>query len=340
MLRTKNIRDNTYNIYIMFLIIPDAMFCLARGIHHTFIGLNDGLLPRGGVYEGYVFLWFFYFFTNSYVNAVVAYETNRLLNQSYKRMKAKPPKPKKVAIQVTVVYLLGILHALWWVLPGPFSPGHFKDGKRGIFKTASAEGGVFSSVGSICVGFFVIGSAIAYVIYIRIRMSVKRLLPKVGRTRVLSLFFMRIIIVFILFYLPNTVLNTIALILVESNPTGTFWTSQIGGLLTALQAIINLYMISFKPDIWEGLISAYKSSYLESFYRSGTSDAPEALKWEKDDVYDGCEGGETNGVLGIESDDNDVESDRSQNSSMGNNRISGIRMDGSIHSFPEEKDSS
>jgi len=135
-------------------------------------------------------------------------------------------------------------------------------------------------------------------------------------------------------------LNTIALILVESNPTGTFWTSQIAGLLTALQAIINLYMISFKPDIWEGLISAYKSSYLESFYRSGTSDSPEALKWEKDDVYDGCEGGETNGVLGIESDDNDVESDRSQNSSMGNNRISGIRMDGSIHSFPEEKDSS
>jgi len=259
-------------------------------------------------------------------------------------MKAKPPKPKKVAIQLTVVYLLGILHALWWVLPGPFSPGHFKDGKRGIFKTASAEGGVFSSVGSICVGFFVIGSAIVYVIYIRIRMSVKRLLPKVGRTRVLSLFFMRIIIVFILFYLPNTVLNTIALSLVETNPTGTFWTSQIGGLLTALQAIVNLYMISFKPDIWEGLIRAYRASYLESIYRFGTSDALETLeeskRWEKDDIYDRCEGGETNQVVGIEGGDhNDVESNRSQNSSMGNIRISGIRMDGSIQSFPEQKDS-
>jgi len=76
----------------------------------------------------------------------------------------------------------------------------------------------------------------------------KKLLPKSGKTRALSLFFMRIIIVYFLLYIPNTTLTAFLQDL-PGGPKVQFWVSAVMGILTAAQAFVNVYLIYYKDDI-------------------------------------------------------------------------------------------
>jgi hypothetical protein len=249
-LSKKAVRNNPFNTYIIFLILPDAMQTFETGFICTMKGMNEGLMaPLGdpnGVfktrYRTYMSILIFYWVSNLFLNAVIVYELNVLIAKSYKRIRYRPPTLKRIHKQVAVVYFFGILMVVWINLDVSWS---FYDMKS--YKFGSPDDGIFGQLGGAITVMSVLMIPVIYAIFIRIRIWKKKLLPKIGRTKVLSLFFMRIIAVFILGYLPSTGL-TIASAFIGS-PYSYFFFDRIPNLITALEALYTLHMVNYKDDI-------------------------------------------------------------------------------------------
>ena len=116
------------------------------------------------------------------MNAVVAYEVFELLKKSYQGVRVKPPTMKKVTIQAAVVYLYALIM---------FTVHYCLDGKMNMTIVAPI--------------YFMLsaGFPIIYLCYVCIIIWYRGLVPSLGgRLREISLYFFRIIVVFLVFWLP------------------------------------------------------------------------------------------------------------------------------------------
>ncbi|KAL3941325.1 MAG: hypothetical protein SGBAC_004299 [Bacillariaceae sp.] len=258
LLRKEKIRQSSYNVYIIFLILPDAFVNFtSHGLFNGFVALNGGndVFPPGYYYVD-VWSWFFYYNANCFLNGVVAYEINNLVLRSYARKRTNPPSLSRVYKQVAAVYLLATMAGLVMVVPYPWALYTITDSLKG---KGEMGGEVFDETTATGIGFGFMLLPMVYVVIVRIRIWWRDLLPKSGRTRTLSLFFMRIIIVFLIFYLPNTTLS--ALLPIVPDPNAKYWISVMMGLLTAGQGLVNLYMVYLKDDIREAVNEACRLSF-------------------------------------------------------------------------------
>jgi len=225
-----------------------------------------------------------------------------LVVKSFHRIKTTPPSTSTVCKQAGVVYAIGIFISTWYVLPVQWSPFHLAVTKQGDAKATfgSPEGGPFSPIVSMAIAFSVVIFPTGYVFFTGLRLWRKRLLPRSGRTRALSTFFLRIIVVFLVFYLPNTILS--AILTKESDKSGpkVFWLEEARYLFASLQALTTLYMVSTKDDILAALAESrrrlignwltdtFSVNFSSSIRTSVTiSGLPAAIsEWDQPDVYD------------------------------------------------------
>mmetsp|Transcript_4570 Transcript_4570/g.10821 ORF Transcript_4570/g.10821 Transcript_4570/m.10821 type:complete len:416 (-) Transcript_4570:190-1437(-) len=256
-LSNKTTRKSPFNVYVLFLMLPDALFTMINGGHYASRALETSLTPP---YEVSSFGFFFYFACNFYTNGVVTFEVHKLITQSNKRQRTPPPGLRRVYTQIAIVYLLATTLALWAALPVSWSLSHITDHEEGEGTTGSPPGGVFSYLAGVILiyGVGVIPPS-SYVVFVTIRVWRKKLLPRKGRTRALSLFFLRVIVVFVLFYFPNLML-TVVQYRADSSPSTVFWVRIVRGLLNAGQAFTTLYLISAKDDIREVIVHAYSKT--------------------------------------------------------------------------------
>ena len=244
-LSTKKVYTNTFNLYVAFLLLPDGLNNLMHGVFGILRVINCGGYPPlfGYVYEG---SQFFYFFCNFYLNVVVAYEIYSILERSSRRVRTGPPEMRKALLQIASVNFAAILFGIWGGLNVPWS--FFYKG----------DGGLFSTMGTMILFVSLMLIPIIYVVAIRIQIWRKDLLPKEGKTKTISIFFMRIMIVFFGFYVPNALLTQFA------QPFGTYRDASFFGverflqLLHALQAIVTLYMVAYKEDIRTAAVSNFR----------------------------------------------------------------------------------
>ncbi|KAL3941324.1 MAG: hypothetical protein SGBAC_004298 [Bacillariaceae sp.] len=258
LLRKEKIRQSSYNVYIIFLILPDAFVNLtSHGLFNAFVALNGGkdVFPPGYYYLD-VWSWFFYYYANCFLNGVVAYEINNLVLRSYARKRTNPPSLARVYKQVAAVYVLATILALFMVVPYPWALYTITDSLKG---KGHLGGEVFDETTAMAIGFGIMLLPMFYVVFIRLRIWWGNLLPKRGRTRALSLFFMRILVVFLIFYLPNTVL--VALLPEVPDPDAKYWISIMMGFFTAGQGLINLSLLYLKDDISEAVKEAWNLTF-------------------------------------------------------------------------------
>lgn len=156
----------------------------------------------------------------------------------------KPPKMKRLFIQVGCVYSMSILFALWGVLDVPWS---FYDSESDAFGSPRGEG-LFSGTAAIALIGALTMFPILFVAAIRIQIWRKKLMPNEGRTRTMYLFFERITIVFVAMYLPCVSLN-IVFVLLEPGGNAYYWTERAIHMIKALQASMTLYIVAYKGDI-------------------------------------------------------------------------------------------
>merc|ERR1712232_1310556 len=96
-------RKFTFNLYIIFAILPDSLCNGILGVSLFYEAFHDGAMP-GFLCSWMCFHLLFYYLSNLYVNAVIAKEVYTLVVNSYQRKRTVPPSMRTVICQVGIVY--------------------------------------------------------------------------------------------------------------------------------------------------------------------------------------------------------------------------------------------
>ena len=260
MLRDNERRNNSFNMYLFFIILPDALLNGTNGVDQIYEALTNGKHPHNifPLCEIDIGFNFFYYFTNVYMNAILAHEIYKLVIKSNQRKRANPPTTLRVLKQVFAVYLFTTLLSIWYMLDVPWSPFGFQNMTYCITKAGSPtssqdEKQIFSKTATSFMSYGLVLLPFLYVFCIGFVVWNRKLLPFRGRTRAISLYFFRIIVVFICLYIPNLVIAGIianrssSTINVYDNER--FWIYNITKILMPLQCIITIKSALVKDDV-------------------------------------------------------------------------------------------
>jgi hypothetical protein len=259
---------NSYNYYLILLAIPDlALNVFLIGLYGGYV--NQSYIPDYAGHVVYAFthdgeyipLDYAFVFgcstANLWMNAVVAHAVFVLLKKSHQGIRVKPPTIKKVTIQAAVVYMYG---AIMFVI-------HFL-----------ADGKINNTVAAPIYFIFSAGIPIMYLLYVCFVILYQGLIKSLGGSlRELSLYFFRIIVVFLVVWLPAISL------MVATGPVRTrdiikfsqelyfngvnhinelrpsLYTA--GLLLCSIQAIISTGLALTKADVRKSVINLLTLSY-------------------------------------------------------------------------------
>mmetsp|Transcript_58769 Transcript_58769/g.70721 ORF Transcript_58769/g.70721 Transcript_58769/m.70721 type:complete len:378 (+) Transcript_58769:280-1413(+) len=291
---SKDTRKASFNVYLVCLILPDMLLNLVYAI--AFIdgslqeNLDDGT-TRPSLCVLVNSFGYFYYISNLYLNAMVSYEIYKLVDRSNRMKKYYTPPLRMIYLRITYVYVFAIISSLWVVLEVPWSPYHFSDTDKGNCRSlaGSPNGGIFSKLAAMTVLFSVVMIPVIYVVYVRIKIWRGNLLPISGKTRALSEYFLRILVVYFFFYIPNIII--VIVILPRLVYPAYFWVRQLYFMLTPLQCIVTLYYAMKKDDIKKSvkqLLSRFVK-VLETCCITINIDNNDELsgqtEWEQDDIY-------------------------------------------------------
>src|SRR6056300_316892 len=82
----QKMRTNAFNLYVGFMIFPDALYAMTNGCLYLSKALSIPLFPP---YEVTVYVYFVNFVVNFYSNGVVTHEINKLIQQSNNRQRTQ-----------------------------------------------------------------------------------------------------------------------------------------------------------------------------------------------------------------------------------------------------------
>lgn len=186
-LATKKTRAIGFNIYIAFLLLPDALLNCALGCHN-FLWVSGDFCSYNKIP---LLIFCFYMLNSFYLNAVVAFEVYNLAWRSFMREKATPLSLRRVYSQIMFEYLFAaMLTVAHNIVKKDLNPCSRSDS---MLNANSSTGWIFYSISL---------PPIVYVIYVKFRTWHKELLPVGNKTRAVNIYFSRIIIVFVAFYIP------------------------------------------------------------------------------------------------------------------------------------------
>lgn len=137
----------------------------------------------------------------------MAYHIYDLLQKSAQRLRYKPPSRRQVIINSVLVYAWSAFLSSWifWDIL-PHQPG-LQNGLACLPVMYSSESMIFFFAVFVPV---LVGFPAMYVMYVAIRIWRLRLLPSSGSTRNVSIFIARLILVFIVMWVPSLILMFIA----------------------------------------------------------------------------------------------------------------------------------
>lgn len=183
-LRNQNTREKAQNIYLIGLMIPDLLVDLSQ-LLETICGLSGIPYPR--VLEMPVFE--FYFHANIWLNLVIAYRIFEILKATKQCRRIVAPTVKSVLKEIGIVYTITIL---WGIV-------------RGIEAARLVK---LHGMNDYLI-YFTIGSAFIYLSYISYTVHFEKLLQLNTHTRVMAIFFFRVIASFWCVWVPCLILYLI-----------------------------------------------------------------------------------------------------------------------------------
>ena len=233
-------RKQSWNIYLIMLSIPDAIYNLFRFLYDVIVikGLNTSIQTTWSVD------WF-YAVTNLYLNAVIVYQVHYFLRCVQKRARVPPPTIRLVLLQSFSVYLLGACCGIWM---------HYY---HTIGNTIAGIGNYprFLQIHKISLCAMVI-PPVLFVTILCIDVWYRQLIPNIegtastntnasynSRTRIISIYFLRVIFIFMITWLPYMILITYGLR--NSRVLG-----YIGMCITSMQGTLSVLVALSKDDIY------------------------------------------------------------------------------------------
>ena len=204
-LRKPEIRRNSFNLYVLFIAIPDfiaSFSCFLTCVMSA---------PKAEYYSeamcGYqAFYLTFAFTANAWLNGVIMYQVHTLLKYSQNRRRYFPPTRKQVFCHVAAVYIYALI---WGMLAGFNIPGmplkaHAYYGYA-CFPMEADDTLTWFFYFVFCPLTILIPCTYAFGVMFHIYWY--KLLPSDGRHRTIALFLVRIIAVYFLAWYPFLVIT-------------------------------------------------------------------------------------------------------------------------------------
>ena len=268
----RKVRKRPFNVYVIFLMIPDIIYTLSCAIQCAILAARNGFVtPTSCQIQSFYLM--FGLTANSWMNALVARELKRLLTWSSRRARYKPPPSKKIAWDSFYVYLFSAgLSFASWVVNIPWWP-HRTDLQNGLvclpigFDTASTV--VFWVV------FFPImsGFPLFYCFYVVWDVWRKQLLPPPGKRRELMIYFYRITGVFAVMWVPGVFFFYASAVL----PNVSVWVIYVASVWSHSQGAVAAAVSMMKEDVYGAVMNLVwcRGKWDDAFLhrRTGTSTA-------------------------------------------------------------------
>lgn len=245
--RSKPLNVQSYNMYLLFVIFPDVLYNLIRLISYiVYVSLGNKYAP--GMAHALYWAFTFFFLGNFWLNAIIAYHIFVLSKRSYRRMKTSPPAMSRVLKEVVCVYTITALISTWHVLPDSVAPTTMENSEQYIIYYGSELVSQTVALG-IALGLLLI--PLIYVTYVAVSLWARNLLPIRGRARALSLYFLRIVLTFYVFFLPQVILSAVYQNTRNNDSSEGlhYISSAIVYWLVIFQALTTMNMTMQKPDI-------------------------------------------------------------------------------------------
>ncbi|CAB9505164.1 expressed unknown protein [Seminavis robusta] len=247
---TKKVRTKPFNLYLIFLMIPDTtgtLLCGANCLANYLAGEFAGGAATCYFQSFYLISWIS---INAWLNALITRKLLAMLQSSNHFIRYQPPTLLQVTKECLLVYLWCFFVASWGIYGAAWEwwPHHT------IFRLACIPGPVDdTSMVFFYVVYFpcLVGIPFCYVLYASFRIWREGLLPPPGRRRTLAIYFFRLAFVFIVMWVPSIILMFVTPAF--TNP----WVEHVGGTWSHLQVFVSSSVSLMKPDIWEAFIDFY-----------------------------------------------------------------------------------
>uniref|UniRef100_A0A7S1YVF3 Uncharacterized protein n=1 Tax=Ditylum brightwellii TaxID=49249 RepID=A0A7S1YVF3_9STRA len=227
-LRSPNARSQGYNLYLVFLAIPDALANLMILVRNGLTVSNTPAHPTVHVFL--VSYEYFYASSNMWLNAVIVGQIHQVLRKSKMCVKIAPLSVKTVFIQAGLTYAWSSLWFAWAFI---------------LYSRALVWFSLPTVVNIwIITRALIVGPPLLYLIGVCVHIWKYKLLPRSGRTRVLSLYFLRVVIVFLVTWVPYFVIFEIAF-----NVTFSRFMVYISYYLGSIQGFLSVVVAMSKPDV-------------------------------------------------------------------------------------------
>lgn len=198
-LSNQRARKTSFNIYLIFLMIPDLIFSF-------FCLINCALNLRAGHYVSPAWCQFqsvyaiFGIGANAWLNGLIIRELYIMVRSSHSRRRYFPPSRTTVVKQAAAVYL-------WSAFVASLGLFHLPVQKTGLHSGAACLPLIFDTPSTIF--FFVVFLPIfaffplLYAVWVTFNVFYYKLLPRTGKTRNLTVYFLRLVGVYIVMWLPS-----------------------------------------------------------------------------------------------------------------------------------------
>lgn len=239
-LSSKNVRSRSFNVYLIYLMIPDSAYSTLCGIVCLLHALNGSQIASLCNFQMMFIVWGVG--SNMWLNAAVTHQLYAMLKSSNDVHKYKVPTIKYVTVQALAVYVTMIFLGTWGLIEAQQWP-HYVASTSGL-ACLPMEQDWKSSIFFWLVFFPLFGGVpVAYITYVSFIIWKKKLLPPKGKRRLLALYFGRIVFVFVLCWVPYMIL---LFVFTTWMPT---WVHFLGGTLSHLQGTASAILSLQKPDL-------------------------------------------------------------------------------------------
>lgn len=220
-------RSDSFNLYIVFVSIPDWIFNVGSVIINS-IWLAGVEMPLETYNSKEYFLVGACSLVNIFISIIICYELHNMVMHTHRCERTNPPSRRRIYVQCGVAF--GLAFGLQVV----------------FFLTGAKQ--IYLGYTIVLLGFCSIG----YILWAFCRMRKTGMLSIRGRSRFLALYFGRIILIFFGFWVPAMVIGAYRY-LRAWNPYNNNWPWVAVTYLLTLQGAASFAMAMTKPDIYKAV---------------------------------------------------------------------------------------
>ena len=242
---SRKTRRKPFNLYVLFLMIPDIIYTLFCAVQCATLAANTGFVsPSRCHFQSFYLI--FGLTANSWLNAVIASELHRLLSFCGRRRRYFPPSLRRVTFNSLMVYAYSAILAAMGCITFPWWP-HQTDLQNGLV-CLPMDFDVMSTILFWTV-FLPLMSALPlmYCMWVAYDVWRKKLLPPSGKRREITIFFFRITGIFLLMWLPGIfifyVLSGVSMWIIYAAP---LWSHSQGAVASGI--------VMMRKDVYDAVM--------------------------------------------------------------------------------------